>query len=803
MALTRIIGGWRLAWWGLAILLAAVYLASSFPRDRRLGDFDLFNYYIPQAEQIGRGLARGDVEWWNPEVGCGLEQVATLQSEIYYPFTLLHAVLPIPAAFGIAFGVHLAIAAFGVFAWVRALRLDAGPAVLASLAYLWGMIGEAGWPPMIYALAWLPWLLYFVDADELPGLRRWLGAVVALTAELLTGYPQFTVYGLLFIGAYFLLKSLAAHSVRPIAWSATVPIVAVLVAAVQLLPSFLYVGQTWRGKRLPPSEVHYLEDAPPLENSAVVRDAREVTLQLTHYCAYWGKGSMSATSERQSWGYLGVIAPLAVAIAWRRWRQSAHLVLRRGGPGGRLSLARLHRGPADLRRPGRRRATLRLLPRPRPAPPLDAHGLDRPRGLRGAELWPRDGLTSVPRLPLVLIAAASLAVAAFFFLRWGQPLHFAAWVACMALAVVPLLLPRARLARWPALPFALAYAAALVDVAVASGYVFRFFEHPAPFFHTIHTEQGDLLAPADLASLAARVEHDRLYIAEPALPVLRAGPLPAHRGMAAYEPLTPRRHFLLDDAMRSPIEGMWWPKFQFWGIRAVPHLRWFDWSSARLVVTAAPLPDAAAHGWREVASPTPRVHVYENQCLVPRASLWTDYSLTTDQAALAWLTAPSTGLPEPPQLEGEPPPAWQESRAAAVNTSTALRADGRITWLTDSAERIELDVACTEPAILVLADSYFPGWRCQIDDQPAPILRATISTAPSPSRRASTASSSATAPPAPMPASLSPPSRSPPLSPASSSSNAAVAREVSCSPSPFPSNSRTGAKAPCHACPSC
>jgi hypothetical protein len=40
-----------------------------------------------------------------------------------------------------------------------------------------------------------------------------------------------------------------------------------------------------------------------------------------------------------------------------------------------------------------------------------------------------------------------------------------------------------------------------------------------------------------------------------------------------------------------------------------------------------------------------------------------------------------------------------------------------------SPQRVELDVKLDSPGIVVLADAYYPGWKLQIDGQPAPIYR--------------------------------------------------------------------------------
>ncbi len=41
----------------------------------------------------------------------------------------------------------------------------------------------------------------------------------------------------------------------------------------------------------------------------------------------------------------------------------------------------------------------------------------------------------------------------------------------------------------------------------------------------------------------------------------------------------------------------------------------------------------------------------------------------------------------------------------------------------DDPTRVELGVALDSPGLVVLADVFYPGWRLEVDNQPADILR--------------------------------------------------------------------------------
>ena len=69
--------------------------------------------------------------------------------------------------------------------------------------------------------------------------------------------------------------------------------------------------------------------------------------------------------------------------------------------------------------------------------------------------------------------------------------------------------------------------------------------------------------------------------------------------------------------------------------------------------------------------------------------------------------------------------------------------ESRVVYLPD---RVEMDVTARRAAVVVLVDSFDPGWRAWVDGEPAPILRANVAFAPSRCRRESIGSRCATGP---------------------------------------------------------
>jgi hypothetical protein len=77
------------------------------------------------------------------------------------------------------------------------------------------------------------------------------------------------------------------------------------------------------------------------------------------------------------------------------------------------------------------------------------------------------------------------------------------------------------------------------------------------------------------------------------------------------------------------------------------------------------------------------------------------------------------GLALPPPPPPAPPPG---ARPASGDEAYGYR----VTWGTDTPERVVLQVEAGRPGLLVLRDTYYPGWSAFVDGRPAPLLRADV-----------------------------------------------------------------------------
>ena len=246
-------------------LLSLLFVAPALVPGRVLSSSDSFWFQSPWNASVPAGLERPanpdaddapgqfhqfiqftkrelpDVPLWNPHLMSGRPLVANAQSALLSPFTLPSYVLPFYASLALVAALKLFAASFGGWLLGRALGMSFAGASIAGLAYgfsLWLVT----WLPFPHASAWalMPLLLWLTDRlSARPSLGRTAAFAAGGAAVLAAGHPE-SAFHVYLAGAAFLALRLVQRRAtgvrRPLlAFCAGVGWAAALAAAV-LLP---------------------------------------------------------------------------------------------------------------------------------------------------------------------------------------------------------------------------------------------------------------------------------------------------------------------------------------------------------------------------------------------------------------------------------------------------------------------------------------------------------------------------------------------------------------------------------------
>ena len=202
-------------------------------------DYGLFTY--PNARYLQDCLWRGEVPLWNPLNNCGVPFLAQWNTSVCYPPALVAALLPLPWALNILVLGHLVLAGVGMYLLAWRWTQNRLAASIAGVAFgLNGLLLNCLlWTSNLAALSWQPWVILAVtSAWQRGGGRRLAGAALVGAMQMLSGAPEIILFTWLLLAALWLRelgrrRAAAGPALRRFA--VVMALVAGL-AAVQLLP---------------------------------------------------------------------------------------------------------------------------------------------------------------------------------------------------------------------------------------------------------------------------------------------------------------------------------------------------------------------------------------------------------------------------------------------------------------------------------------------------------------------------------------------------------------------------------------
>jgi hypothetical protein len=244
----------------LAVLAAIITLAFA---DILLGLNVLFvrdvsAYYYPAKHVVREILLGGEIPYWNPYFGAGQPLAANPEHEVFYPLTWLVLLPSYRIGFHLLTLIHLYIAAAAMFALLRSMGRSAAAAFFGALSFAIGGISLSylNLQPCLFAVAWLPLIALYTRRFLRHRSRRDLAlACLFFGIQLLVGEPSTILQTGLLLGFYALYAGWRRGRVRgaalAVAMVGLISVGALLVGAVQILPTLDFAAGSVRARGLP------------------------------------------------------------------------------------------------------------------------------------------------------------------------------------------------------------------------------------------------------------------------------------------------------------------------------------------------------------------------------------------------------------------------------------------------------------------------------------------------------------------------------------------------------------------------
>ncbi len=672
---------------------------------------------------------------WDPDTLSGRPLIADPQAAVFSPFSVPAYVLPFWKSLAVIAALKLFVAALGAFLLGRLLGMRFGGALLTGLVFgfsLWS-VTWVSWPHMS-VWAFLPWLCLLSErCVRRPGPLPFVGLAIVVGLQFLAGHPSSSYQILLVVGLFWVARVVLSAPLRRrfalrLLVLAFALVAGAAVAALVLLPfAELLAHSQDTGLR---AQLASLFHEP-------TRDLLGIFLH-----DYWGHGptSLEFASELEEHAYYVAALPLMLAAGALVGRPRRERIAVAAVGATTLAVATGISPMYDLavKLPGLaaanngRFAVVSVLC----LAVLAGWGLD---DLTGSRLRPsrRRAVIAVSVALLaapVVIVAGSIHLDAFgsaLSVAWGfatptrklaSPagggisglIHLASlleWLV-VATAALVLLMLRLRGRLGTAAFVGLATLLVAADLFRAGmGY------NPAiPLSHATQPATGAIRflqaqRPARFAGLT------------PLAPVSLIVPLPPNTAMRyglydtrGYVIPTEERYHEIWRRVIAPSSNCL-PAFCTAVADTTPRaLHALGLLGVTDLLQNRRDPPLSGRGFR-LAYQGPDARIYANPAALPRAFL-VDQQLVVPGASAALATVASPRFPARSVVATEQPlpglaPATG-ARAAAPGVARISRYD---------PERVVVDTSASHPSLLILTDTWFPGWHATVDGAPAPIHR--------------------------------------------------------------------------------
>jgi hypothetical protein len=221
------------------LLITGVCFHDSLFGGRVFFERDINLVWYPYIAAVKRSVEAGSLPLWNNFISFGEPLWANPNVQILYPFTWLAVFLTPEAAYRALVAFHTVFSGLGLFLLCRRLSVSGGSSFVASAAWILSgpFLSMVGLWHHLAGVAWLPWIILAMDRlAERPGVPRALTLSLAAAAQALAGSADACAMTALF-GAGFLAFRLGLESVKPLLWAGVSWAIALGLAAAQWLPA--------------------------------------------------------------------------------------------------------------------------------------------------------------------------------------------------------------------------------------------------------------------------------------------------------------------------------------------------------------------------------------------------------------------------------------------------------------------------------------------------------------------------------------------------------------------------------------
>jgi len=315
----------------LVLIIAILWFASEMIWDGKVPFYrDLGTYFYPLRYSLAQAFRANELPLWDRHAAMGFPLLADFQSGSFYPPHLLFIISSFFTAIRLIFLLHYSIAAIGAYALCRRWRYTPAISALGAVMFVLGgtMVSLTNLLNHFQTAVWLPWSVFLWE--HLLERRSWKNFMLlsfVLVIQLLAGSPEIYVLtmGLMTVrGVAVINPQRWTGFARPFYLLLLTNVFVAFLAAVQLLPTAELLIESRRQEPIPYQEaVNWSLN--PLGLFNLVFLDKEVSTQIkTGVQVFFGHGIPFIISY-----YMGAIALFGACfwVLYSSWKEKWLLLI--------------------------------------------------------------------------------------------------------------------------------------------------------------------------------------------------------------------------------------------------------------------------------------------------------------------------------------------------------------------------------------------------------------------------------------------------------------------------------------------
>ncbi len=177
---------------------------------------------------------------WNHYNYCGYPFLANLQSQVFYPFSLIFYLLEdFVAAYKIFIILHFLLAFIFMFLFLRKKRISLTASIFGSIIWSFNgyMVSRIEFLSVFATMIWLPLIILLFDEIKTIKMYKIIILSYVVAIQFLAGHAQIWVYSVLFLIFYAIYKCFERKTTTPILVLTISLTFSLLLASIQIIPT--------------------------------------------------------------------------------------------------------------------------------------------------------------------------------------------------------------------------------------------------------------------------------------------------------------------------------------------------------------------------------------------------------------------------------------------------------------------------------------------------------------------------------------------------------------------------------------